>query len=266
MPYLADMGQDIFVEVSHGPTMIDNNYLLSERSIKLAAQGVAVINNLIAGSLTCVGTGTDNGALGMPSPRYTPYHVPHGTAIAGFMTILHGDCHFYNNIFVQKKITKSVEAFPAFIQASELFNPLLTAWDTMNFSVGTKPFDDYPTFEEWDAMFEGYCGAGSPQSDRYYMHLPVWTGGNHFFNGALPCAKEKNGQVHENVEVELRVVPQQEDGAVNEIIGRDGWKLLTDVYEYVDIHKFEIITSELLGNAFEPEMRYENPDGSSITF
>lgn len=73
---------------------------------------------------------------------------------------------------------------------------------------------------------------GSPESDRYYTHLPVRTGGNHFFNGASPCRKEKNGQVHENV----------------------------------DIQKFEKITSETLGIAFEPEMRYENPDGSSITF
>lgn len=265
-PYLADMGEDIFVEVSHGPTMIDNNYLLSERSIKLAAQGVAVINNLIAGSLTCVGTGTDNGTINVPSPRYTPYHVPHGTAIAGFMTILHGDCHFYNNIFVQKKISKSVEEFPDLIQAASKTNPVMTAWDTMNFSVGTKPYDEYPTYEEWDAMFEGYCGMGSPQSDRYYTHLPVRTGGNHFFNGASPCRKEKNGQVHENVEVQIRVVPQQEEGAGHECLCRDGWKVLTDVYEYVDIQKFEEITSETLGIAFEPEMRYENPDGSSITF
>lgn len=192
-PYLADIGEDVFVEVSHGPTMIDNNYLLSERSIKLAAQGVAVVGNLIAGSLTCVGTGTDNGTLSMPSPRYTPYHVPHGTAIAGFMTILHGDCHFYNNIFVQQKISKSIEEFPDLIRAASKSNPILTAWDTMNFCVGTKPYDEYPTYEEWDAMFEGYCGMGSPQSDRYYMHLPVRTGGNHFFNGASPCRKEKDG-------------------------------------------------------------------------
>ena len=35
------IGDDIFVEVSHGPTLIDNNILLSTRSLKLAAQGIA---------------------------------------------------------------------------------------------------------------------------------------------------------------------------------------------------------------------------------
>ncbi|MBR6157764.1 MAG: right-handed parallel beta-helix repeat-containing protein, partial [Lachnospiraceae bacterium] len=98
------MGEDIFVEVSHGPTLIDNNFLLSPRSIKFATQGIAMVHNLVAGSLTCVGTGTDNGAPDKPSPRYTPYHAPHGTQIAGFMTFLHGDDRFYNNIFVQMPV------------------------------------------------------------------------------------------------------------------------------------------------------------------
>lgn len=34
--------------------------------------------------------------------RFTPYHIPHRTEVMGFMTILHGDDRFYNNIFVQK--------------------------------------------------------------------------------------------------------------------------------------------------------------------
>ena len=96
------MGEDIFIEVSHGPTLVDNNLLLSDRSVKLATQGVAFVHNLIAGALTAVGKGTDNGALTLSSPRYTPYHVPHRTEVAGFMTFLHGDDRFYNNIFVQQ--------------------------------------------------------------------------------------------------------------------------------------------------------------------
>ena len=77
---------------------MDNNLLLSDRSVKLATQGVAFVHNLIAGALTAVGKGTDNGALTLSSPRYTPYHVPHRTEVAGFMTFLHGDDRFYNNI------------------------------------------------------------------------------------------------------------------------------------------------------------------------
>ena len=87
------MSQDIFVEVGHGPTLIDNNILLSEVSLRFATQGVAMVHNLIAGALTCVGGGT--------GLRYTPYHIPHRTEVMGFMTILHGDDRFYNNIFIQ---------------------------------------------------------------------------------------------------------------------------------------------------------------------
>ena len=52
------MCQDIFVEVGHGPTLIDNNILLSDASLRFATQGVAMVHNLICGALTCVGEGT----------------------------------------------------------------------------------------------------------------------------------------------------------------------------------------------------------------
>ena len=101
---VTSVGEDIFVEVSHGPTLIDHNILLSDRALKIATQGVALVHNLICGGFVSVGIGTDNGAPDIPSPRYTPYHTKHGTQVAGFMTILHGDDRFYNNIFVQKPI------------------------------------------------------------------------------------------------------------------------------------------------------------------
>ena len=37
------MCQDIFVEVGHGPTLIDNNILLSDASLRFATQGVAML-------------------------------------------------------------------------------------------------------------------------------------------------------------------------------------------------------------------------------
>ena len=84
--------------MSHGPTLIDHNLMLSDISMRLSTQGIALVHNLINGSFSYVGSGTDNGGLKFQSCRYTPYHVPHSTAIAGFMTILHGDARFYNNI------------------------------------------------------------------------------------------------------------------------------------------------------------------------
>src|SRR3712207_7276861 len=36
---LLGLGEDIWIEVSHGPMLVDNNLMLSERSLRLAAQG-----------------------------------------------------------------------------------------------------------------------------------------------------------------------------------------------------------------------------------
>ena len=252
MMLFMGMGEDIFVEVSHGPTLIDNNVLLSERSLKLATQGVAVVHNLLAGSIAAVGTGTNNGTKGIPSPRYTPYHVPHGTKIAGFMTILHGDCRFYNNLFVRREI------FPLFAELQEKLRiglPEEREWDDMNFECGLQSYDNYPLCEEWEKKYEGYCGMGSEgDPNRYYDPLPVWTGGNVYFNGAKPCKKEKDAAViPESVRLELKY----ENGEV---------MLETDLFSHLPEKSREPITTDTLGFAFEPEQRFENADGSRISF
>ena len=160
------IGEDIFIEISHGPTLVDNNVLLSDRAIKLATQGVAVVHNLIAGSFTAVGRGVNNGSEKLPSPRYTPYHVPHRTEINGFMTVLHGDCRFYNNIFIQKPVRAGMEEIRKLTGDNE--------WDDGNLTAGTAPYSGCPTLEEYVARFEGYCGMGSGKSpDLYYEKLPV---------------------------------------------------------------------------------------------
>ena len=241
------IGEDIFIEVSHGPTLVDHNLLLSKRSFKMPTQGVAVVHNLIAGSMTAVGTGVDNGAKTLRSPRYTPYHVPHRTEVAGFMTILHGDMRFYNNVFVQQEV-------PAFLKEVEE-TVTVKVWDDYNTTAGTKPYDDYQTYEEWEKEFDGYCGMGSAPSDRYYIPLPVWTGGNRYYNGAKPCAKEKDYTV--DAEHAIRLELKEEEG---------GWKLYTNLGEFLPAGEEKLITTETLGMAFEPEQRYENPDGSDIVF
>jgi len=243
---MQGIGEDIFVEVSHGPTLIDNNILLSARALKLACQGVALVHNLIAGGLVSVGIGTDNGAKTLASPRYTPYHMPHRTEVAGFMTFLHGDMRFYNNIFVQQPM------HPALKDAME--NMDANDWDDGNIAVGTFPYRGYPTFEEWDKEFEGYCGMGSAPSDRYYMHLPVWTGGNVYLGGAKPWEKEENF-AEDKAPVSLRL--REENGK---------YTLETDLYERLPELVTPFVSTELLGMAFEPEQRFENPDGTPIQF
>jgi hypothetical protein len=83
-------GQDLFVEVDHGPFMVDNNLFLSGVNLLDMSEGGAYVHNLFAGKLTT-----------RPEPsRETPYHPAHSTTVAGLITIKGGDDRFYNNLFV----------------------------------------------------------------------------------------------------------------------------------------------------------------------
>ncbi len=241
------LGEDLFIEISHGPTLIDNNILLSERAIKYPAQGCAFVHNLIAGSITAVGVGVKNGATHYDSTRYTPYHLPHRTEITGFMSVLHGDTRFYNNIFVQQKVREDLR---------EVANVLPDRmWDTFLVDAGTFPFDDYMTREEWLTYFEGYVGEGNPDRDRYYMPLPVWFGGNAYYNGARACRLETDAFTDNENEIYVNL--KEEQGAVY---------LETNLGEFLPEGNGELIDSDTLGRAFEPEERFEEPDGSDIVF
>ena len=232
------MSQDIFVEVSHGPTLIDNNILLSDASLRFATQGVAMVHNLICGALTCVGGGTDW--------RYTPYHMPHRTEVMGFMTILHGDDRFYNNIFVQK--------WPS----EDIITPHDSddGFDRENRLAGTWMFDEYPTKEEWDAQFDFTKPADMKKLETaHFGHLPVWSEGNVYLAGAKAWKHEKNGLTENQnlVTVEL----EEKDGQ---------YYLNTNLYEIVADFSDRMIDTDVLGMAFEPEQPFENPDGTKIRF
>lgn len=83
-------GQDLFVEVNHGPFVVDNNLFLSGTSQLDMSEGGAYVHNLFAGKINC-----------SPEPnRETPYHPAHSTAVAGLASVRGGDDRFYNNVFV----------------------------------------------------------------------------------------------------------------------------------------------------------------------
>ena len=241
----AMMSQDIFVEVSHGPTLIDNNIMLSKAAIRIATEGVACVHNLILGAFTAVGGGTDNVVNGLNQPRYTPYHIRHRTEVAGFMSILHGDDRIYNNIFIQNWPDENAE------EKEDMGFKMRD-----NQVVGTDVFDEYPTYEEWIKWFEMDKPADMGKLAQYHFaHLPVWVNGNAYFNGARACKHEISNLVDNKNTVKV------------ELVERDGkYSLKTNVYELLGEFKNGIITSDILGYAFEPEQRFENPDGTAITF
>jgi alpha-N-arabinofuranosidase len=83
--------EDLFVEVNHGPFLIDNNLFLSGRSLFDMSQGGAYVHNLFAGRIV----------LRPELRRSTPFHKAHCTEVAGLRNIQGGDDRFYNNLVIQ---------------------------------------------------------------------------------------------------------------------------------------------------------------------
>jgi alpha-N-arabinofuranosidase len=82
-------GDDFFLEVNHGPCVIDNNLFLS-RIVRNRSQGMAFAHNLFGGELDAW----------LDIARATPYFPAHSTEKAGIHKIDVADNAFYNNVFV----------------------------------------------------------------------------------------------------------------------------------------------------------------------
>ncbi|MBN2593077.1 MAG: carbohydrate-binding protein, partial [Sedimentisphaerales bacterium] len=83
--------EDLFMEVDHGPFLVDNNIFLSNRSLFDMSEGGAYVHNLFSGQIV------QRPELG----RETPFHPPHSTKVAGLKKIEGGDDRFYNNLIVR---------------------------------------------------------------------------------------------------------------------------------------------------------------------
>ena len=126
-----------------------------------------------------------------------------------------------------------------------------------NRHVGTDVWDEYPTYDEWIAQFD--MDTDVPDMAKlepaHSGHLPVWCEGNAYFNGAKAYRAEKNGKVDTEHAVNIDI--EKTD---------DGYVLKTDLYDYIKDMKCRMISTDTLGKAFEPEQKFENPDGTPITF
>ncbi|MFR8035107.1 MAG: right-handed parallel beta-helix repeat-containing protein [Lachnospiraceae bacterium] len=84
--------EDLFIEVCHGPCLVENNIMLSKRCVHNMSQGTAYIHNLFYGEF----------ASSRETSRFTLYHLPHSTMVGGVMFIYGGDDRIINNIFIGK--------------------------------------------------------------------------------------------------------------------------------------------------------------------
>jgi hypothetical protein len=230
--------EDIYIEVSHGPYMIDNNILLSMKSIKDMSHGGAFIHNLFGGFISIV-----------PVPdRFTPYHFPHETAVLGVVRIMCGDNRFYNNIFLgTQELNRPKE------KAMDL-----TGWyhggiiwkEDGTVAKGLASYDTCPTSEEWNA----WCSENHDVLDFAAAKLPFFAGSNLFFGDAAMYVKGESDSV---------CIPSENPQAI--LTEEEG-----EVFLKLDFggHPAEVATrvihSGILGEAFQPRARFENPDGTSL--
>jgi len=105
--------EDLFVEVNHGPFVIDNNLLLSPIGLQVNSQGCAYAHNLITGEVI-VHTGEG---------RMTPYLEEHGTQIAGLADNLGGDERYFNNLITNHGLEGyDPVALPMFLSGNVYLN------------------------------------------------------------------------------------------------------------------------------------------------
>ena len=156
--------RDLFVEVSHGPYLVEHNILGSPAALEVFSQGGAFVNNLICGTVR----------LEQVLDRATPYHRPHSTQVAGYAVIAGGDDRYVGNVFI------GGDAGLAYGPRAEGEGPAIA---------GTAGYDGHPaSFEEFIARIE----AQPPGDHQRFFGLTqaVYARANVYAAGARPFAGE----------------------------------------------------------------------------
>jgi glycosyl hydrolase family 120/uncharacterized protein DUF1565 len=135
--------RDLFVEVSHGPYLVEHNVLASNASFESFSQGGAFVHNLIGGTVRLVPV----------HDRATPYHRPHSTQVAGYAVIYGGDDRWIGNVFLGGDIAKAY------------------GYDTTQ---GTHPAAGYGTaaYDGSPASLEDYISLIASQPEGSYSRIP----------------------------------------------------------------------------------------------
>ncbi|HOA39838.1 MAG TPA: right-handed parallel beta-helix repeat-containing protein [Halanaerobiales bacterium] len=218
--------RDLFVEVSHGPYLVDNNILASDYALDNMAQGGAYINNLFHGKMV------HRKVLN----RSTPYHRPHSTKVKGFAVVYGGDDRFYNNIFIGREEIKGIITEPG----------------DAKHGVGTAHFNGHPTsLEEFIEEVDKRC----PGDLEMFLQVeqPVYINKNVYLNGAIPFDREEENLVEEGFNPGFTIIEEGDEVYLS--------CELPETFEGFlgEIHSTETLTRVRLADA-----DFENPDGSAV--
>ncbi len=164
--------RDLFVEVSHGPYVVDHNILTSDYALDNFSEGGAYVNNLICGKMR------QEKVL----DRATQYHLPHSTKVAGFSCIYGGDDRFYNNIFIGAPGVSGT---------------------------GTSHYNGYNTsLEEFIANVHKTHG---DHEVFQHVEQPVYINNNAYFNGAKAFEREECKLVDASFDPNVKITVEGDD-------------------------------------------------------
>lgn len=99
---MHDNSRDLFVEVNHGPFLVDHNIFLSPGGLLESSGGGAYAHNLFGGKIQL-----------RAETRLTPFHKPHQTETLGLASVAGDDERFFNNLFVDYQGLSPYDAWTA---------------------------------------------------------------------------------------------------------------------------------------------------------
>jgi hypothetical protein len=257
--FFDNLSEDLFVEVSHGPYMVDHNLFLSLMNFRNMSQGGAFAHNLFAGRFVVRNELT----------RTTPYHFPHETAVAGYAKITGGDDRYYNNVFLGDGGEREPVPITFFEhlplkpreRTTKDGKPVMDGVPEDSVCwlhpVGLGSYDEHPDVKDkpwWEYTKEEFAQLGDAAKRQIFAGnapLPVAMGGNLYLGGAVPGRHEPEAKVHEQRGIEVETDPAR--GRARVRIAEPG--LLRGASPMV-------VTTDLLGSTYHAEMKFEHPDGT----
>lgn len=261
--FFDNLSEDLFVEVCHGPYLADHNLFLSKMNFRNMAEGGAFVHNLFAGRIL----------LRSELSRWTPYHFPHETAVAGYSNIAGGDDRYFSNIFLgdgepdtEVRPMTFFEHLPLPVRESvegsgQVMDGVPEDAVCYLHPVGLGAYDLYPTGtekQEWELTGEERKERIEKYGSVYRLGrwaIPVQMKGNLYCGGAVPCAQETEAKPHPEKAVEVKILPDR-----NKVCVRiSNPELLREA-------SVKNITSKDLGKSFHAEMGYETPHAEPICF
>lgn len=197
--------RDLFVEVSSGPYVVDNNILTADYALDNHAQGGAYINNLIRGSMV----------HRKMLDRATPYHHPHSTEVKGFAPTYGGDDRFYNNIFIGDEGLEGV--------GTAHYNGYTTSLEEYIETVHREE-GDHDTFNK--------------------VEQPVYINRNLYLNGAEAFDREAENIVQEGFNPEISIIEEGDAVYLSCVLPEDFESLTGEVHTTDTLQRVRLADAE----------------------